>query len=405
MRLSEIKETIQFKPIEWDATTRRLNACLSIEDLRRLARRRLPGVVFDYIDGGAEDEVTLADNRAAFAEWQFAPQVLQDVSAPDLSAPFFGGRRYDFPLALCPTGYTRMMHPDGEVAVAAAARKHNVPYALSTVGNTSIEDLCTGRHGDLWFQLYVLRDRGMARSLVDRAQACGYEVLEVTIDTPVSGLRRRDARNGLTIPPSLRPGALADIGMHPTYWINMLRSPALTFANLGHPDVGEDKVSAANMATTFDPSLNWDDIAEMRSWWQGPLFIKGPVGPQDAKRAISVGVDGLHLSNHGGRQLDRSVPALDLVAPVREAIGDEPAIIVDSGVRHGADIAMAIALGANLCAIGRPYLYGLAAGAEQGVSRALDLLKAELKRTMQLVGVTSMAELRDRGPELLRRKP
>jgi L-lactate dehydrogenase (cytochrome) len=291
------------------------------------------------------------------------------------------------------------------VAVAAAAQKHNVPYALSTVGNTSIEDLCAGRHGDLWFQLYVLRDRGKARSLVERAQASGYELLEVTIDTPVSGMRRRDVRNGLTIPPSLRPGALADIGMKVSYWTNMLRSPTLEFANLGHPDVGEDKVSAANMAATFDPSLSWDDIAEVRSWWQGPLFLKGPVGPADAKRAISVGFDGLHLSNHGGRQLDRSVPALDLVAPVREVVGSEPAIILDSGIRHGADIAVAIALGANLCAVGRPYLYGLAAGGEQGVSRALDLFKAELKRTMQLLGVTSLAELRDRGPELLRRKP
>jgi len=405
LRLDEIRELLQFRAIEWDATTRRLNGCLTIDDLRRVARRRLPGVVFDYIDGGAEDEVTLAENRAAFAQWQFAPQVLQDVSAPDLSAPFFGGRRYDIPLALCPTGYTRMTHPEGEVAVAAAAQKHNVPYALSTVGNTSIEDLCAGRHGDLWFQLYVLRDRGKARSLVERAQASGYGLLEVTIDTPVAGLRRRDARNGLTIPPSLRPGALADIGMKVSYWTNMLRSPTLEFANLGHPDVGEDKVSAANMATVFDPALTWDDIAEMRSWWQGPLFLKGPVGPKDAKRAISVGVDGLHLSNHGGRQLDRSVPALDLVAPVREAIGDDPAIIVDSGIRHGGDIAVAIALGANLCAVGRPYLYGLAAGGEQGVSRALDLFKAELKRTMQLLGVTSLAELRDRGPELLRRKP
>jgi L-lactate dehydrogenase (cytochrome) len=404
LRLSEVRELLQFRPIERDATTRRLNGCLTIEDLRRLARRRLPGVVFDYVEGGAEDEVNLAANQAAFAQWQFAPQVLQDVSAPDLSAPFLG-RRYDIPLALCPTGYTRMTHPGGEVAVAAAAQKHNVPYALSTVGNTSIEDLCAGRHGDLWFQLYLMRDRAKARPLVERAQANGYGLLEVTIDTPVIGMRRRDVRNGLTIPPSLRPGALADIGTKVGYWTNMLRSPTLEFANLGLPEVGEEKFSPAPMDNTFDPALSWDDIAEVRSWWQGPLFLKGPVGPEDAKRAISVGVDGLHLSNHGGRQLDRSEPTLDLVAPVREAIGNEPAIIVDSGVRHGADIAVAIALGADLCAVGRPYLYGLAAGGEQGVSWVLDLFKAELKRTMQLLGVTSLGELGDRGPELLRRKP
>ena len=405
MRLDEIKDLLQFRSIEWDATTRRLNGCLTIDDLRRLARRRLPGVVFGYVDGAADEEVTLAENRAAFSQWQFMPQVLQDVSAPDLSAPFFGGRRYDLPLALCPTGYTRMTHPDGEVAVAAAALKHNIPYALSTVGNTSIEDLAGGPHGDLWFQLYVLRDRRKARSLVDRAQASGYEVLEVTIDTPVAGLRRRDVRNGLTIPPSLRPSALADIGMHPSYWTNMLRAPTLKFANLGDPGLDDDKVNAANMANAFDPTLNWEGIAEVRTWWHGPLFLKGPVGPQDAKRAMSVGVDGLHLSNHGGRQLDRSMPALDLVAPVREAIGDDPAIVLDSGIRHGADIAVAIALGANLCAVGRPYLYGLAVGGEQGVCRVVDILKADLKRAMQLLGVTSLAELRDRGPDLLRRRP
>ncbi|HUC13456.1 MAG TPA: alpha-hydroxy acid oxidase [Acidimicrobiales bacterium] len=405
MRLSEIKEMVQLRPIEWDATTRRLNACLSIEDLRRLAQRRLPAVVFDYIDGGAEDEVTVTDNRTAFRQWQFLPRVLEDVTTVDLRTPFFGGQLYDAPLALCPTGYTRMTHPGGEVATAAAAQKHNVPYALSTVGTTSIEDLSAGRHGDLWFQLYVLRDRGLARSLVERAQASGYGLLEITIDTPVTGLRRRDVRNGLTVPPRLRPSAVAEIATHVSYWTNMLRSPALAFANLGKPEVGEEQVSPSNMANIFDPSVTWDDIAEVRSWWRGPLLLKGPFGPQEARRALSLGVEGFHLSNHGGRQLDRCVPALDLVLPVREAVGDEPAIILDSGIRQGADIALAIALGANMCAIGRPYLYGLAAGGEQGVARALDLLKEELKRAMQLLGVTSLAELRDRGPALVRRKP
>jgi L-lactate dehydrogenase (cytochrome) len=405
LRLSEIKEMVQLKPIEWDATARRLSACLSIDDLRRVARRRLPAVVFDYIDGGAEDEVTVTENRVAFGQWQFLPRVLEDVSSVDLTTPFFGGQRYDAPLALCPTGYVRMTHPGGESATAAAAQKHNVPYALSPVGTTSIEDLCAGRHGDLWFQLYVLRDRGLARSLVERAQASGYGLLEVTIDTPVTGLRRRDARNGLTVPPRLRPSAVAEIATHVSYWTNMLRSPALEFANLGHPDVGEEQVSPSNMANIFDPTVTWDDIGEVRSWWRGPLLLKGPFGPQEAKRAMSLGVDGFHLSNHGGRQLDRSVPALDLVQPLRDAVGAEPAIVLDSGIRHGADIAVALALGANMCAVGRPYLYGLAAGGEQGVARVLELFKEELARTMRLVGATSLAELRDLGPELLRRKP
>jgi L-lactate dehydrogenase (cytochrome) len=376
---------------------------VTIDDVRRLAQRRLPAVVFDYIDGGADEEITLADNRAAFGQWQFLPSALRDVSRPDLSTALFG-RSYDAPMALCPTGYTRLAHPAGEVAVASAAQSHNVPYALATAATTSIEDLRAGRHGDLWFQLFMLRDRGLARSLVERAQASGYGALEVTIDTPVSGRKCRDVRNGLTVPPTLSPRALADIALHVGYWSDMLRAPALAFANLGKPDVGERQVSPANMANLFDPGATWDDIVRVRTWWRGPLLLKGPVGPEDALRAKSLGIDGFHLSNHGGRQLDRCVPSLDLVLPVRDAVGEDTVIIVDSGVRHGADIVVAAALGADMCAIGRPYLYGLAAGGERGVARVLELLKDQLKRTMQLVGATSLAELRQRRPELLQRR-
>jgi L-lactate dehydrogenase (cytochrome) len=279
-----------------------------------------------------------------------------------------------------------------------------LPYALSTAGTTSIEDLSAGPHGDLWFQLFVLRDRGLARSLLERAEMAGYSVLEVTVDTPVSGWKKRDMKHGLTVPPALRAHAVADIALHVGYWARMLSGPALRFANLGEPDVGEAHVSPANMANLFDPTVTWDDIAEVRGWWRGPMLLKGPLGAEDCKRAASLGIDGVHLSNHGGRQLDRCVPSAETVAPAREALGDGPAIVVDSGVRHGADIVVALAMGADLCAIGRPYLYGLAVAGDRGVGKVLDILVEQVKRTMKLIGIASVGELKQQGGQLLRRR-
>jgi L-lactate dehydrogenase (cytochrome) len=304
---------------------------------------------------------------------------------------------------LCPTGYTRMMHPDGEEAVARAARARGLPYALSTVGTTTIEDLAATGHEDLWFQLYTLRDRGLTRSLVERAQLAGYRGLQVTVDTPVAGIRERDVRNGLTIPPQLSPSTVADIMVHVGYWKGMLRSPALRFANLGEPKVGDEGVTSATMSQLYDPVLTWDDMAEVRSWWKGPMLIKGWVRPDDARIARSIGFDGVHLSNHGGRQLDRTVPTIDLVAPLREALGDDATLVVDSGVRHGADIAIAVALGADMCGVGRPYLYGLSVAGERGVLHTVDLLLAQLRTTLHLAGVGSLADLRGQRDELLRR--
>jgi L-lactate dehydrogenase (cytochrome) len=401
MRWREIRDLVRLQPVRLDPVERRLARCSSIDDLRAVAGRQLPRAVFDYVDGAADEELTLADNRAAFQRWQFAPRVLRDVSQPDLGVDVFG-RHLSAPLGLCPTGYTRMMHPGGELAVARAARRRGLPYALSTVGTTTIEDLAATGHPELWFQLYALRDRGLTRTLVARAAEAGYQALEVTVDTPVAGRRERDVRNGLTIPPALRARTILDIGWHLGYWLAMVRSPALEFANLGDLSVGEDRVTAANMANLFDPSLTWDDLAEVRAWWPGSLLLKGPVSPLDARRAVEVGVDGIHLSNHGGRQLDRAAATVDLIRPLRDAIGDDTVIVVDSGVRHGADMAIALARGADLCGIGRPYLYGLAAGGERGVRHAIDLLLSQLARTMQLLGVTSIAELRAGGDELVR---
>jgi len=246
----------------------------------------------------------------------------------------------------------------------------------------------------------VLRDRKLTLSLIDRAAAAGFRALEITVDTPVGGRRTRDLRSGLTIPPQLTPAALLDIGMHPGYWITMLRGPALSYASLNTPGA-EVATSIADITALFDASLNWDDLDDIRARWPGRLLLKGPLGPADAVRAVSAGVDGIHLSNHGGRQLDRCVATIDLVRPVREAVGDGVALIVDSGIRHGADIAVAIARGADMCVVGRAYLYGLAAAGQLGVEHAIDLLVSQLRRTMQLLGVVTIAELRKDGDELL----
>lgn len=408
MRLEEIRDLIRLEPIETDPVARRLARSLNIEDLRRAARRQLPRAVFDYVDGAADEEITLAANRAAFRGWHFHPRTLRNISDPSLETTAFG-RVFASPLMLCPTGYTRMMHPAGELAVARAATTRGLPYGLSTVGTTTIEDLAAGGHDDLWFQLYVQRDRGLTRRLVERAAEAGYKALEITVDTAVSGRRERDVRNGLTIPPSLRARTVLDIGLHVGYWTRMVRSPALVFSNLDRPGIDDkpetdrEPATAANMANMFDVGFTWDELDGIRQLWKGPLLLKGPISPSDAVRAREMGVDGFHLSNHGGRQLDRNVPSVELIRPLRDVLGDEPAIVVDSGIRHGSDMAVAIARGADLCGIGRAYVYGLAAGGERGVLHVVDLLLAQFTRTLQLLGVGSVAELRKDGDELVRR--
>ncbi|MFL6053914.1 MAG: alpha-hydroxy acid oxidase [Actinoallomurus sp.] len=402
VNLQEIRSLVRLEPFDRDPVRRRLAHCHDIDDLRRVARRRTPRPVFDYVDGGADDEISMAANVEALRQWRFTPRALNAVSDVDTAIRLFD-RPAAFPLVLAPTGYTRMMHPVGEPAVARAAARRGLPYTLSTVGTTSIEDLAaTAGHPDLWFQLYVWRDRRSSWDLVERAAAAGYRVLEVTVDTPVSGHRNRDVRNGLTIPPKLTLRTLLDLGSRPGYWTRMLRSPGLEFANLFGADGVPGSVTMENMAGQFGP-VTWEDIAELRRRWPGPLVVKGPVSPEDARRAVDAGVDGLHLSNHGGRQLDRLLPPIDTLPAVRAAVGDDVCVLVDSGIRHGADLAVAVALGADAGAVGRPYLYGLMAGGTRGVDRALELLTAQFTRTLQLLGVSSVQELRDNGPELIRR--
>jgi L-lactate dehydrogenase (cytochrome) len=400
MRVQEMRKLVRLRSVELDATRRRLASCHDVADLRRVAKRRIPRPVFDYVDGAADEELAAAGNTAAFRQWRFLPRVLADVGAADTSVTVLGSP-VPVPFALGPTGYTRMMHPDGEIGVARSAIRHGLPYALSTMATTGIEELAAGvagaPGGDLWFQLYILKDRARAADLVSRAADSGYRVLVVTVDTVVAGHRLRDQRNGLSIPPELSLRTVASVAGKPGYWLRLLSGPALDYANFA----GMPPTTIMKTADFFDPCIDWDDIADLRSRWPGKLIIKGPVGPADARRAVELGVDGIQLSNHGGRQLDRAVAPADLIVPVREAVGPSVTVLVDSGIRHGADVVVALALGADAGVLGRAYLYGLMAGGEAGVDRALDLLTGQFISTMRLLGVTSVAELRKRGRELI----
>lgn len=400
-----MRRLVQLRGVRLDATARRLGACYDIGDLRRAARRRIPRPVFDYVDGAADEEITVAANVAAFRSWRFLPRVLAGVAAADTSVSLFD-RRLPVPLLLGPVGYTRMLHPDGETGAARSALRHGLPYTLSTMASTGIEELRSGVSagpaglpGDLWFQLYLTRNRPQAHDLVARAADSGYSTLVVTVDTIVAGNRVRDLRNGLSIPPALTFSTVASVASRPSYWYRLLSGPALDYANFA----GRAPTTVMKTADFFDPDLNWADIADLRKRWSGRLLLKGPVGPADARRALEAGVDGVQLSNHGGRQLDRAVAPVDLIAPVREAVGSSFTVLVDSGVRHGSDVAIALALGADAAVLGRAYLYGLMTGGEAGVDRALDLLIRQFKSTMQFLGVTSVAELRKQGKELLTR--
>ena len=396
MRASEVRRLIQLKPVELDAARRRLTACHDVFDLRVAARRLMPRPVFDYVDGGADEELSMAANVRAFRRWRFQPRALTEITAVDTATRVLD-HDLPLPLVLAPTGYTRMMHPAGEIGAACAAQRHGLPYTLSTMATTTIEAVAEAARPDLWFQLYILQDSGLTKELVDRAAAAGYRVLVVTVDTLVTGQRTRDQRNGLIIPPALTSRTLASIAARPGYWLRMLRSDAIDFANFA----GSGLMTIARTGSLFNPTVSWHDIASLRSRWPGKLVIKGPLSPADAARAVAVGADGVQLSNHGGRQLDRAVSPVDLIAPVRDAVGPDVSVLVDSGVRHGSDIAVALALGADACAIGRAYLYGLMVGGEPGVDKVLDLLAAQFTRTLHLMGISSVAELRAAGRELL----
>ena len=367
----------------------------NIDDLRSLALRRLPSGVFNYIDGGAEDEVTMRANSAAFRRWNFAPRVLCDVSQVDTSTTLLG-RRLPIPLVLAPAGFSRMPDPDGELAVARAAARAGLPYSLSTVATRSIEEVAAAADGCNWFQLYPLRDRELTRDLVRRAAGAGYQAMMPTVDMAVSGRRERDVRHGFTLPPQIGLGTILDGIRHPGWTWRFIRSEPIVFSNvIGRSAAdGTTPVALADFINTqFDPGFSWQDVAWLRDVWQGALVLKGIQTVADARIAADHGCDAIVLSNHGGRQLDGAPPALDLVAPVADAVGDRVAVICDGGVRRGGDIVKALALGAHACMAGRAYLYGLGAGGEAGVDYAIELLAEEMHRTMALIGCTSVAQI------------
>ncbi|HET9759348.1 MAG TPA: alpha-hydroxy acid oxidase, partial [Nocardioidaceae bacterium] len=369
---------------------RRLATVASIPDLRLLARRRAPRAVFDYTDGAAGEELSLRRSREAYARVEFRPRVLQDVSAVDTSTTVLG-RRADLPLMFAPTGFTRMMHTDGESAVARVAARTGIPYALSTMGTTSIEQLAAAApDGRRWFQLYLWRDREASRDFVVRARESGYEALVLTVDTPVAGARLRDVRNGLTIPPSLSLRTFAEGALHPGWWFDLLTTEPLEFASL-HRFEG---TVAELVGTMFDPAATIDDLSWLRSVWDGPLVVKGIQTVADARAVVDGGADAVIVSNHGGRQLDRAPTPLEALPAVVDAVGDRAEVYVDGGILSGSDVVAAVASGARAALVGRAYLYGLMAGGERGVQRAADILRQEVAGTLALLGVTRVSDLR-----------
>ena len=388
-RWSELRPLLRPARPDLDPVRRRLAGAHTVGDVREIARRRTPRAVFDYTDGAAEAEISLRRARAAFADLEFRPSVLRDVSAVDPSTTLLGARAA-LPFAFAPTGFTRMMHTAGETAVARVAERVGVPHALSTMGTTSPEALAaacpTARR---WFQLYLWRDRAASRALVERAAAAGNEALILTVDTPVGGARLRDARNGLTVPPALTARTVLDAARHPHWWFDLLTTEPLHFAALSS---WAGTVSEL-VDSMFDPALTMDDLAWLRSAWTGPLVVKGIQTAADARRVVDAGADAVVVSNHGGRQLDRAPVPLETLPGVVAAVGADAEVYLDTGITSGADVVAAVALGATGCLVGRAYLYGLMAGGERGVARVVEILRAEIVRTMALLGVRTVADL------------
>ena len=390
-----IRSVVRFGRIETDRIERRLAHAASVADLRRIAKRRLPGGVFDYIDGAAEDERTLAANQDAFAATTFRPRVLRGVKKVDVAATILG-RPLAYPLVLAPTGFTRIADPQGELAVARAAERARLPYTLSTLSTRSIEEVRAVSDGRLWFQVYAWRDRGLVQEMIERAAAATFEALVLTVDTAVFGRRERDVRRGFSLPPTIGPRTLVDGALHPGWTWSFVRSEPIRFANVVGRDVG-DGASPVTLSdyinTQFDPALSWDDVTWLRSVWDGPIILKGIQTVADAVLAADAGVEAIALSNHGGRQLDGAPATFSLVAPVADAVGGRTEIICDGGIRRGSDIVKALAAGANACMAGRAYLYALGAAGEPGVDRVLEWFHADMVRTMNLLGVGSIPEL------------
>lgn len=396
---SELLEFMQFKKPSLDFAGNRLQSALTIYDLHRIAKRRTPAAAFDYTDGAAEGELSMARARQAFEDVEFHPGILTDVSTVDTTTQVLGGTSA-LPFGIAPTGFTRLMQTEGEIAGSGAAGAAGIPFTLSTLGTTSIEDVRrVNPNGRLWFQLYVMRQREISYGLVERAAKAGYDTLFFTVDTPIAGARLRDKRNGFSIPPQLSLKTVANAIPRPWWWYDFLTTPKLEFASLSSTGgtVGE------LLDAAMDPSINYEDLKEIRELWPGKIVIKGVQNVEDSKKLADLGVDGILLSNHGGRQLDRAPVPFHLLPEVVREVGKDTEVMVDTGIMNGADVVASLALGAKFTLIGRAYLYGLMAGGRRGVDRTIEILSEEVRRTMRLLQVSCVEELEPKHVTQLRR--
>lgn len=396
-KVADLAPLLKFKAPALPTAQNRVAKANTIADLRVLAKRRTPTAPFDYTDGAAEEEITLTRARDSFRNIEFRPGVLRDVSTVDLSTSVLGASSA-LPFGIAPTGFTRMMQSEGEYAGSQAAQEAGIPYTLSTMGTASIEDVAAAApHGRNWFQLYLWTDRDRSMELINRAAKAGYDTLMVTVDTSVAGARLRDVRNGMTIPPALTAKTVLDASYRPAWWFNFLTHEPLTFASLSH----YSGTVADLINSMFDPTLTYQDLDWLREVWKGKLVVKGIQTLDDANKAVEHGADGIVLSNHGGRQLDRAPIPLHLLPDVVSELKGKTEIILDTGIMSGGDIVAALALGADFTLVGRAYLYGLMAAGRTGVDRTIEILATQAARTMQLLGVNKVADLNPEHVRLL----
>ena len=397
---SELAPLLKFSLPTLRRKKRRLEQAYTIWDLRDIAKKRTPKGPFDYTDGSAESEVSLERARQAFRDLEFIPSILKDVSTANLTRTSLG-ETFAMPVGIAPTGFTRMMQTEGEIAGARAAEKFGIPFTLSTLGTSTIEDVVAASpNGRNWFQLYMWKDREGSMALVERAKRAGVKNLMLTVDVPAAGQRIRDYRNGLTVPPRLTAGTVINAIPRPAWWINFLTTPSIEFASMKNWEgtVGE------LLDYMFDPTMTWEDLKWIREQWDGTLTVKGIQNLDDAKKAAQLGADAVLLSNHGGRQLDRAPVMLHLLADTKKEFKKDYEIHIDTGIMHGADVLAAVALGAQFTYVGRAYLYGLMAGGQDGVERALEIMRTQMVRNMKLLGVNSLDELTPKHVRFLNRQ-
>ncbi|MCX6444206.1 MAG: alpha-hydroxy acid oxidase [Actinobacteria bacterium] len=397
---SELAPLLKFSLPTLRRKKRRLENAYTIWDLREIAMKRTPKGPFDYTDGSAESEASLERARQAYRDLEFIPSILRDVSTADLTRKSLG-ETFSMPVGIAPTGFTRMMQTEGEIAGARAAEKFGIPFTLSTLGTTTIEDVVAAAPGGRnWFQLYMWKDREGSMALVERAKRAGVKNLMLTVDVPAAGQRIRDYRNGLTVPPRLTAGTIINAIPRPAWWMNFLTTPSIEFASMKNWEgtVGE------LLDYMFDPTMTWEDLKWIRERWDGTLSVKGIQNLEDAKKAAELGADSILLSNHGGRQLDRAPVMLHLLSDIKKEFKKDYEIHIDTGIMHGADVLAAIALGAQFTYVGRAYLYGLMAGGQDGVERALEIMRTQMVRNMKLLGVNSLDELTPQHVRFLNRQ-